>query len=269
MPEEDRIPRIIHYCWFGGNPLPRAYKRYLRGWKRLHPGWEIRRWDETNFDVTQNRFCREAFEAKKWAFVSDYARLKVLYDFGGIYMDTDVECLKPLDGFRHHRAFSGFEQPHSIPTGTMGAEKGNPWIAALLSDYDGKAFVLENGALDTTTNVWLITEKTEALHGKLPENVFVDYGDVVFYPTSYFCPIQLGKDFTCFSAETTCIHHFGGSWLDEGSRFWLKYHKKFYYKPLMYLFEWRNMLRDWVQTYGFFGMLKHIGGKAFRRVFRK
>ena len=85
------IPKIIHYCWFGGKPLPDEVKKYMETWKKYCPYYEITEWNESNFDVNQNQYCREAYEAGKWAFVSDYARLKILYDYGGIYMDTDME----------------------------------------------------------------------------------------------------------------------------------------------------------------------------------
>lgn len=91
------IPKVIHYCWFGCKPLPEDVKRYIKTWKKYCPDYEIKEWNESNFDVKQNQYCREAYEAKKWAFVSDYVRLKVLYDYGGVYMDTDVEVCKPLD----------------------------------------------------------------------------------------------------------------------------------------------------------------------------
>ena len=91
------IPKMIHYCWFGGNPLPDEVKKYMETWKKYCPDYEIKEWNERNFDVNQNQYCSEAYEAKKWAFVSDYARLKILYEHGGIYMDTDVEVCKPLD----------------------------------------------------------------------------------------------------------------------------------------------------------------------------
>ena len=118
------IPKTIHYIWFGGNPLPEDAKRCIDTWKKYCPDYEIKEWNESNFDVAQNDYIKEAYEAKKWAFVSDYARLKVLVEYGGIYMDTDVEVLKPLDRFLSERAFSGFEDADAIPAGIMACEKG-------------------------------------------------------------------------------------------------------------------------------------------------
>lgn len=100
------IPKIIHYCWFGGKPLPDEVKKYMETWKKYCPYYEITEWNESNFDVNQNQYCREAYEAGKWAFVSDYARLKILYDYGGIYMDTDMEVCKPLDSLASYAFWS-------------------------------------------------------------------------------------------------------------------------------------------------------------------
>lgn len=108
------IPKIIHYIWFGGNPLPELAVKCIESWKKYCPDYEIMIWDERNFDVSVCAYTKEAYDAKKWAFVSDYVRLKALYEYGGIYMDTDVELVKSLDGFLHEKAFSGFETKESM-----------------------------------------------------------------------------------------------------------------------------------------------------------
>lgn len=118
------IPKIIHYCWFGGKPLPDEVKKYMETWKKYCPYYEITEWNESNFDVNQNQYCREAYEAGKWAFVSDYARLKILYDYGGIYMDTDMEVCKPLDRLASYAFWSGFESESQIPDRNHGFLSG-------------------------------------------------------------------------------------------------------------------------------------------------
>ena len=126
------IPKIIHYCWFGGQPLPEEVKKYIITWRRYCPDYEIRQWNEQNFDIIQNEYCREAYEAQKWAFVTDYVRLNVLYKYGGFYMDTDVEVCKSLENLRKYNAISGFESKTRIQTGVMGACLENEWIGFLL-----------------------------------------------------------------------------------------------------------------------------------------
>jgi mannosyltransferase OCH1-like enzyme len=103
------IPKVIHYCWFGGKPLPELAKKCIASWKKKCPDYEIKEWNETNFDLSSNRYLQEAIKMKKWAFASDYIRLAVLYNEGGIYLDTDVEILKPLDKFLRHDFFTNFE----------------------------------------------------------------------------------------------------------------------------------------------------------------
>ena len=152
------IPKMIHYCWFGGNPLPDEVKKYMETWKKYCPDYKIKEWNERNFDVNQNQYCSEAYEAKKWAFVSDYARLKILYEHGGIYMDTDVEVCKPLDHLASYAFWSGFESKSQIQTGIMASCRDNELLEYLLSYYDDKYFRNENGSFDTTTNVTTITK---------------------------------------------------------------------------------------------------------------
>ncbi|MBQ7544534.1 MAG: hypothetical protein IJT02_06275 [Synergistaceae bacterium] len=139
------IPKVIHYCWFGGKPLPELAQKCLASWEKFCPDYEIVRWDESNFNVNCCDYVREAYEAKKWAFVSDYARLKVLVDNGGVYMDTDVEVIKPLDEFLVHEAFSGFESEKAIPTGIMACEKGFAPFAEMLADYHTRHFYRRGG----------------------------------------------------------------------------------------------------------------------------
>ena len=207
------IPRIIHCCWFGGKEMPNDVLRYIDTWKALNPDFEVKVWGEDNFDLSSNRYAREAYESKKWAFVTDYVRLKVLYDYGGIYMDTDVEVLKPLDSLLENKAFSGFEGDDRIPTGTMGAEKGNPWIGRLLKYYDDRSFYLESGELDLTTNVVTITNITKEYYPIVLNNTYQNLGDVTFYPFDYLCAKDLVDGVIYATKNTITVHHFNGSWI--------------------------------------------------------
>lgn len=207
------IPKIIHYCWFGGNPLDDMAKKCIESWKRHCPDYEIKEWNESNFDVNSNIYVKEAYGAKKWAFVSDYVRLFALKEHGGIYMDTDMELLKKIDSFLDLPAFSGFENDNSIPTAIMGSEKDGEWISYLLSYYDDRHFVLADGRLDVTTNVTTITNMTQKKYSIALNNTYqlLD-GVLALYPRDYFCPknYETGKLET--TKNTVCIHHFNGSW---------------------------------------------------------
>lgn len=136
------IPKIIHYCWFGGGAISPENRKCMESWKKYCPDYKIMAWNEQNFDISQNRYAQQAYEAKKYAFVSDYVRLAVLYEYGGIYLDTDVELVRPLDELLELPGFMGFQTNNEIATGLgFGARKGNSVVQALLRDYDALDFL--------------------------------------------------------------------------------------------------------------------------------
>lgn len=208
------IPKIIHYVWVGGKPLTSLAKKCIKSWKKFCPDYKIIQWNESNFDIKQNQYCREAYENKKWAFVSDYIRVKVLKEYGGIYMDTDVEVKKPLDSFLYNKAFSGYENDNQIPTGIMGSIKDGIWITELLKDYDDKKFVNKDGSLNLETNVKQITRTTLRMFPEIKlNNTYTNCKEVVFYPKDYFCPIDYATLKKRCTENTTTIHWFAGSWV--------------------------------------------------------
>lgn len=141
------IPKIIHYCWFGGNEKPAVVKKCIESWKKVCPNWEIREWNEENFDVNVVPYMKEAYDVKKWAFVSDIARLLVIYQYGGVYLDTDVELLESIDVWTEKDAFFIFESNRNIASGLgFGAEKGHKAIKAMLNYYEGKHFIINGKA---------------------------------------------------------------------------------------------------------------------------
>lgn len=212
---ENNIPKIIHYCWFGRGKLPDDAKKCIESWKKYLPDYEIKEWNEDTFDITSNAYVKEAYEARKFAFVTDYVRLFALYNEGGIYMDTDVEVLKPLDEFLKHHAFSSFENNNSIPTGLMASEKGGTWVKKLLDEYTDLHFIQKDGSLDTTTNVVRITNLTEKEYGLKRVSSYQDLGDVTLYPHEYFCPKDWQTGKINLTENTYAIHHFKGSWHSE------------------------------------------------------
>lgn len=214
------IPKIIHYCWFGGKEKPEDVKRYISSWKKYCPDYEIKEWNESNFDINENNYCREAYEAQKWAFVTDYVRLKVLYEYGGIYMDTDVEVVKPLEPLLHYRALSGYESESRIQTGTMCACRDNEWIEMLLRDYANRHFFSVDGSMDLTTNVTVITKLTEQKYKLKLDGSMKFFGDnMVLLPFDYLCAKDYETGIVNKTENTFTIHHFSGSWLTQESRY--------------------------------------------------
>ena len=209
------IPKIIHYCWFGGNPLPKLAKKCIKSWRKYCPDYEIIRWDEDNFDVSNAPvYVRQAYEAKKWAFVTDYVRLYAMTTCGGIYMDTDVEVVKPLDQFLHHQAFSGFESETDIPTGIMACEKDFPLFLKFLQYYDTASFYNEDGSINMTSNVVVMTNIC-LTHGLLRNNKQQTVDGFALYPNDVFCPISHHNGAMNRTPETATIHWFAGSWFPK------------------------------------------------------
>lgn len=213
------IPKIIHYCWFGGNPLPSEARKCIESWRKYLPDYKIKEWNEQTFDINSNTYVKEAYENKKYAFVTDYVRLFALASEGGIYMDTDVEVLKSYDPFLHHVAFSGFENNNFVPTGMMASEKGGRWVTELLEEYKDRRFVKEDGSFDTTTNTVTITNNM-VRHGLVLNNTYQDFpGVATMYPSDFFCPKDHGSGVIKLTENSVCIHHFACSWLPPKARF--------------------------------------------------
>lgn len=206
------IPKTIHYIWFGRNQFPELVNKCIESWKEYCPDYKFILWNEDNFDLDSCQFVKEAYEKKKYAFVSDYVRLEVLYKFGGIYLDTDVEITKNLDHFLYHRAFSGFEDNKNIPTGIIASEKEHSLFKELLSYYNNRPFIKEDGTYDMITNVEVITHQL-LKKGFTPNNKLQTVDGFTLYPNDYFCPINPTNGVSNMTDNTHTIHHFNGSWL--------------------------------------------------------
>lgn len=216
------IPKTIHYCWFGGNPLPELAQKCIKSWKKFCPDFQIVEWNESNFDLSSApRYVRQAYEAKKWAFVSDYARLRIIYENGGLYFDTDVELIRSPEQLLSYSAWFGFEEEQQIATGLgFGAEKGAPILADMLADYQDIPFVLEDGSYDLTpcpirntaalARAGLILNNTQQL---LPGNVAV-------FPKEWFCPLDYLTGKLQKTKNTVSIHRYAASWYTEKEKAW-------------------------------------------------
>lgn len=212
---KEMIPKIIHYCWFGGKELPIEVKKCIASWRKMCPDYEIIRWDESNFDVGQHPFVREAYKAKVWAFVSDYARLKVVYDNGGIYLDTDVELRKNLDSLREHGCYIGIQQNEFLcNTGLgFGATKSNPVLLKMLKSYDDLTFSpLRARELACPA----LNDAVIRSYGKVSNSEITELDEVTVYPPRYFDPYG-GENLLC--EDTYSIHHYAASWTRSGNKF--------------------------------------------------
>ena len=202
------IPRIIHYCWFGNKPLAWDAKKCIKSWEKYCPDYEIRQWDEENFDVSCHPYIEKAYEAKYWAFVSDYARLKIVHENGGIYLDTDVEILRNLDDLTINSFYIGCAQDGYISSGLgFGAEKGSHIVKNILSQYDYLNFDQKN----LITCPVMETRYFKKL-GWQEKDSIQNIAGAVIYPPEYFDPISVGNKEILISDKSFSIHHYASSW---------------------------------------------------------
>lgn len=214
------IPKIIHYCWFGCGEMSQLAKDCIASWHKYMPDWEYKLWNEDNFDINSNRYVKEAYESRKFAFVTDYVRLFALKTEGGVYMDTDVEVLKAYDDtLMSLPAFTGYEGSKKMPpvTGTMASEANGEWVTEQLAYYDAARFIKEDGTLDLTSNTITISRIMQD-NGFVPDGKHQIYKGMHVFPVEYFCPRQTTGEIL-ITDNTYCDHHFIGSWADKKEKF--------------------------------------------------
>ena len=226
------IPHIIHYCWIGGAPLPPLAEQCIASWKKHMPSWQIMRWDEANFDIAAAPlYVKQAYEARKYAFVSDYVRLWALEKFGGLYMDVDFMVYRPFDDLMdRYAAFAGYEGSKRKPVmqGVIASEPHGAWVKDMLSTYKCREFIKPDGSLDLTPNTSYFTDRLEA-QGFIADGIEKDFhvdssliakpsslieGKTFFlhvFPVHYFCPVLTTGE-NVRTEETYCEHKGESSW---------------------------------------------------------
>jgi hypothetical protein len=228
------IPKIIHYFWIGGKPIPPADQLCIDSWKRHMPDYDIIQWDESNYDFNKVPYMKEAYGAKKWGFVPDYARLDILYKYGGLYFDTDVEIIRSFDDMLHQKAFSGFEKDHqklqiNIGSGA-GTEQGNMMFKAMRDDYIGRHFVDSHDGYNTVPSPVIQTGFLQKYGLKLNDSMQV-LNDITIYPCEYFSPLNMTTGEINKTINTHSIHNYNASWMSpadiERRKLRIQYYKKY------------------------------------------
>ena len=216
---EQKIPKIIYFCWFGRNPYPEKVALCIESWKKFNPDYEIIKIDEDNFDINCCDYVREAYEEKYWAFVSDYARFYYLKKTGGVYLDTDVETIASLNDFMGSEAFLSFKSGFTkdgihvfgITSGIIGAVKDHPMVNRILDTFEGRSFHKENGELDFTPIAKILTEYCIE-QGIAMEDKIQSSDKITLWPCEYLCPQIEMDDSIKVTDNTHAIHYFTGSW---------------------------------------------------------
>ena len=246
------IPKVIHYCWFGRSSLPELATKCIASWKKYFPDYEIREWNEENFDVNQIPYTKEAYEAQKYAFVSDYARFWIIYHLGGLYFDTDVEVIRSMDDIVSE-PFMGFgrdldEKKASLmseiglgvsPGLGFGANQGNELLRELLSIYSSLHFVLKDGSFNPYTSVYYTSKLLEDKGMKCKTGI-QNVAGFTIYPAESFAPIHFVTRRLHITENTRTIHHYAASW-KEGQSYWKKRIQKILPEfLLLYYHNWKN-----------------------------
>ena len=214
------IPKIIHFCWFGRGELPPLAKECIASWHQWMPDWQYKLWNEESFDVGAVPYTKEAYEAGKFAFVSDYVRLWALYNEGGLYLDVDFKVYKSFEDLLHWKSFAGFEGSKHVPLmmGVCASEAHGEWVSEMLGAYQNRHFSLPSGKEDLTTNVQFITALM-AVNGFRQDGKEQEYKDLHVFPVDYFCPRQTTGEY--FRTENTYCEHLGlDSWNGRDGRVW-------------------------------------------------
>lgn len=213
------IPKIIHYCWLSGEPYPKLINQCINSWKKIMPDYEIILWDTNRIDINSNKWLKQAYENKKYAFAADYIRFYALYNYGGIYLDADVEVLKSFNSLLEQQQFIGEEASGDIEAAVIGVEKGMSWVKECLDYYMNRPFIKENGDYDMRPVPLLISEVIA------DKKEYIDIKPFYYFSPKNFCigDISIRK-------ETYCIHHFDGKWVNRNIHFTLKMllHKALY-----------------------------------------
>ncbi|WP_377519779.1 glycosyltransferase family 32 protein [Priestia megaterium] len=220
------IPKTIHYCWFGENPLPDLTLKCIESWKKYCPDYKIIEWNESNFDVNSINYTAEAYRTKKYAFVADYVRFEILYQYGGIYLDTDVEIVKPIDDLLQHSIFFGREEVNRVNPGLiMGCEPQNRFVGDMINLYKGVQFLNE----DTKSLKTIVDYTTEMLvsRGWTPTSEIQKVEEIAIYPVEFFCPKSYKTGVMTIMENTYTIHHFDSSWFTEHDKKRLRLQQRF------------------------------------------
>ena len=221
------MEKIIHYCWFGKKPLPKMAKKCINSWKKFFPDYEIKEWNEENFDVNTCDFVKQAYEKQKWAFVSDYARLYALYNYGGLYFDTDMEVTKKCEFLLEDDLFLGYEENKKIAAGVIGTKnKNNKYIKDLLDFYDSQNGFDEDNLFNYAIPK-IITNELSKYNKETVDNIDILDSEIKIYPEDYFYPINYNYSKKIFTKNTCMIHYYNATWVSKEERIAIFFFRKF------------------------------------------
>ncbi|MCQ2479669.1 MAG: glycosyl transferase [Clostridia bacterium] len=255
------IPKVIHYCWFGGGEFSDMMKKCMESWKKFCPDYEIIEWNESNTDLSKCKYAQEALENKKWSYVSDYVRNYVIYEYGGIYLDTDVMLVKSLDPLLEHQAYAGWEEG-AVATGLgFGAEKHNPIVYEFIQDYYKLSYFCEDGSVNGLIQPELTTKVLLAHGMENRDDIIQQVESFTIYPREYFCPYDIRLEKMHKTKNTYSIHYYSASWYTEEQK---QEHIRLVRQRRTQKLLGKRLYKVWAFLYGFFfegGLKAYLSGK--------
>ena len=251
------MEKYIHYCWFGGKPLPKLAKKCIKSWKKYLPDFKIIEWNESNVDLNECPFIKEAYENKKWAFVADYARTKALFEMGGIYFDTDMLIKKPIDFLLDDETFLGIEDSYMVNAAVWGASKPKNYFTKKMLDFykAQKHFDLNNIFKVSIPRIMTSLLNEEGLDHTSNEIQYLKHG-ITIYPREYFYPLSFNFKNNQFADNTCMIHYFDASWFSKKQKFRVKINRLFGEKNVS------RMAKIYKKT-------RHVGGVMLKKTLYK
>ena len=245
------IPKIIHYCWLSGDPIPEELQGWMNTWKKKLPDWEFILWDKSRFDINTVEWVRQAYEAKKYAFAADYIRHYAVYNYGGFYMDMDIEVVKNLDGLLSRRYVLGAETKTAIEAGVFGAEKSSPLIKSCLDWYSNKNFVNDDGSYCMITCPIVMFRSISVNHEiEISSEISADENKVTLLPRDFLTVKSSTTGVVKKTKNTYTVHHFAGSWVSETT----KMRERSWW--------WRGII---IPLSSLSHVLEKLGGKPYRK----
>lgn len=223
------IPKKIHFFWAGSQDYPELVRECIDSWKKIMPDYEIVKWDESTGVIQENRFAREALQCKKYAFVADFVRLHAMYEYGGIYLDTDVKVFRRFDDLLGNPGFTGFESKRNVGVWLLASERHNPIFKEMLDCYADKGFLSPTGEMDMTPNP-VVLRPIFQKHGIKINGEYQKSEYITVYPVDYFCPMNPSNGIVDMTDNTYAMHLFDGSWLSDKEKKRLALSKVYFYK---------------------------------------
>lgn len=239
------IPKIIHYCWLSGDPYPELIAKCIHSWNLYLNGYQLILWDLKRIETIDSIWLKQTIALKKYAFAADFIRIYALFQYGGVYLDADVELVASMDPFLYHDFFIGVEYTNDLEPAVFGAVASHPWLTDLLAYYQNRSFIKTNGKQDIKPLPTIINESAIRRFGFQPNSriQFINKENITIYPSEFFSPKNIYSSTIKKTPRTVAIHHFNGNWVKKNT----KYNLKMIFHRLLFRLGGKSFHRNFIQ----------------------